>query len=113
MSGSSKSELHHDAREGHARGASGYGQYCPIALGAEIFAERWTPIIVRNLMVGCTHFGEILEGAPGMSRSVPAQRLRALERDGVVERLCVGRVQTYRLTDAGRELCEVVFALGA
>ena len=41
----------------------GYGQFCPIALGAEVFAERWTPIILRNLMVGCERFGEILAGA--------------------------------------------------
>src|SRR4029450_8098541 len=37
-----------------------YGQYCPIARGAEIFAERWTPLIVRNLHLGCETFGEIL-----------------------------------------------------
>ena len=64
----------------------GYGQYCPIALGAEIFAERWTPIILRNLMVGCDRFGDILAGAPGMPRSVLTRRLRTLERDGVVTR---------------------------
>jgi hypothetical protein len=44
-----------------------YGQYCPIARGAEIFAERWTPIIIRNLHLGCRNFSEILEGAPGLS----------------------------------------------
>jgi DNA-binding HxlR family transcriptional regulator len=60
-----------------------YGQYCPIA---EVFAQRWTPIIVRNLYLGCTHFGDILDGAPGLPRSVLADRLRTLERDGVVER---------------------------
>jgi DNA-binding HxlR family transcriptional regulator len=91
---------------------SGYGQYCPVALGAEVFAERWTPIIVRNLMMGCTRFTEILEGAPGLSRSVLAQRLRGLERDGVVERRPDGRGPSYRLTDCGRELTEVVLALG-
>ena len=48
----------------------GYGQYCPIALAAEVFAERWTPIILRNLMLGCTRFGEILDGAPGLPRTV-------------------------------------------
>ena len=48
----------------------GYGQYCPIALGAEIFAERWTPIILRNLMVGSDRFGVLLAGAPGIPRSV-------------------------------------------
>jgi hypothetical protein len=47
-----------------------YGQYCPIARGAEIFAERWTPIIVRNLALGCGSFIEILRGAPGLSRSL-------------------------------------------
>ena len=46
-----------------------YGQYCPIARGAEIFAERWTPLIIRNLHLGCETFGEILEGAPGLSRT--------------------------------------------
>ena len=58
----------------------GYGQYCPIALAAEVFAERWTPIILRNLMVGCTRFGEILDGAPGLPRSVLSARLRRLEQ---------------------------------
>jgi DNA-binding HxlR family transcriptional regulator len=43
----------------------GYGQYCPVALAAEVFAERWTPIIIRNLMIGCERFGEVLDGAPG------------------------------------------------
>ena len=62
-----------------------YGQYCPIARGAEIFAERWTPLIIRNLHLGCGTFGEILDGAPGLSRTVLAQRLRQLERLGVVE----------------------------
>lgn len=91
----------------------GYGQYCPVALGAEVFAERWTPIILRNLLVGCHRFGEILEGAPGMPRSVLSQRLRRLERNGVVERRQSGRVMQYYLTDCGLELTEVCLALGA
>ena len=53
-----------------------YGQYCPIARGAEIFAERWTPLIIRNLYLGCGSFSEILEGAPGLSRTLLAQRLK-------------------------------------
>jgi DNA-binding HxlR family transcriptional regulator len=91
----------------------GYGQYCPVALGAEVFAERWTPIVIRNLMVGCERFGEILEGAPGLPRSVLTQRLRRLVADGVVERRMVGGTPTYRLTPAGAELGEVCMALGA
>jgi hypothetical protein len=57
-----------------------YGQYCPIARGAEIFAERWTPLIIRNLYLGCGSFSEILEGAPGLSRTLLSQRLKQLER---------------------------------
>ena len=89
-----------------------YGQYCPIALGAEVLAERWTPIILRNLLVGCARFGEILDGAPGLSRSVLAQRLRSLELHGVVTRTGSRAETRYRLTDAGRELADVVLALG-
>jgi len=87
----------------------GYGQYCPVALGAEVFAQRWTPIILRNLMVGCERFGDILAGAPGLPRSVPAQRLRRLERDGIVIRWG----STYRLTACGHELAQICLALGA
>ena len=91
----------------------GYGQFCPIALGAEVFAERWTPIILRNLMVGCERFGEILAGAPGLPRSVLSTRLRRLERDGVVQRTVRDGSPCYRLTECGAELTQVCLALGA
>lgn len=91
----------------------GYGQYCPVALGAEIFAERWTPIIIRNLMIGCERFSEILDGAPGMPRSVLTERLRRLVAEGVVVRDGRRPAPTYRLTPAGEELAEVCLALGA
>jgi DNA-binding HxlR family transcriptional regulator len=81
-------------------------------MGAEVFAERWTPIILRNLMVGCDRFGEILEGAPGLPRSVLSARLRRLEQDGVVQRRSSGRKATYHLTDCGQELAQVCLALG-
>jgi DNA-binding HxlR family transcriptional regulator len=90
----------------------GYGQYCPIALAAEVFAERWTPIIVRNLHLGCTHFGEILEGAPGLSRSLLSRRLHTLERDGVLSCTRNGRTTTYALTTMGHELSELCLGLG-
>jgi DNA-binding HxlR family transcriptional regulator len=89
-----------------------YGQYCPIALAAEVFAQRWTPIIIRNLHLGCGHFGDILDGAPGLPRSVLAQRLRALEKDGVVSRTTTGRGTSYALTEMGDELNDVCLALG-
>jgi DNA-binding HxlR family transcriptional regulator len=92
----------------------GYKQYCPIARGAEIFAERWTPIIVRNLAVGCRTFTEIEKGAPGISRTLLAQRLRQLERVGVVERVAAknGRGPRYVLTESGEELGDVCVTLG-
>ena len=93
-------------------GVKGYGQYCPIARGAEIFAERWSPIIVRNLLVGCETFNDILGGAPGLPRSLLSQRLRLLERQGVVDRRTVGRRVTYHLTDCGHELADVCYTLG-
>jgi DNA-binding HxlR family transcriptional regulator len=91
----------------------GYGQYCPIALAAEVFAERWTPIIIRNLYLGCGHFNEIVDGAPGLPRSVLSQRLRSLERAGVVRRDQAGRATAYALSPSGRELAEVCLKLGA
>lgn len=91
----------------------GYGQYCPIALAAEIFAERWTPIVIRNLYLGCVRFTEILDGAPGLPRSLLSQRLRALERGGVVERTQAGRATAYTLTTSGQELAQVCLELGA
>jgi DNA-binding HxlR family transcriptional regulator len=91
-----------------------YGQYCPIARGAEIFAERWTPLIVRNLHLGCGSFSEILEGAPGLSRTLLSQRLKQLERLGVVKSAAKagGRGHHYELTTAGHDLFTVCRSLG-
>jgi DNA-binding HxlR family transcriptional regulator len=92
----------------------GYGQYCPIARGAEVFAERWTPLIIRNLYLGCGSFSEILEGAPGLSRTLLSQRLKQLERLGIVESVSkpAGRGNRYRLTAAGHDLFSVCQSLG-
>jgi DNA-binding HxlR family transcriptional regulator len=91
-----------------------YGQYCPIARGAEIFAERWTPLIVRNLYLGCGSFSEILEGAPGLSRTLLSQRLKQLERLGVVKSALKpdGRGHHYELTSSGHDLFTVCQSLG-
>ena len=92
----------------------GYGQYCPVAKGAEILAERWTPLIIRNLKLDCHRFGEILEGCPHMSTSLLADRLRSLERDGVISSTAApqGRGRLYYLTPAGEDLAAVVWHLG-
>ena len=91
-----------------------YGQYCPIAKAAEIFAERWTPLIIREMHYGVCRFNELERGLPGIPRSLLAQRLRRLEAQGVIERQInpVGRSAAYHLTAAGQQLMTVVEALG-
>ena len=89
-----------------------YGQYCPLARASELLAERWTLIIVRNLLAGCRTFGELLEGAPGISRALLAQRLALLEQyEVIVREVARGRVR-YALTERGQELRVVVQVLG-
>ncbi len=92
-----------------------YGQYCPVAHAAEILAERWTLLIVRELLGGIEHFNELERGLPGISRGLLAQRLRRLEAAGAIERHkdVSGRAKAYRLTAAGRELQQVIDTLGA
>jgi DNA-binding HxlR family transcriptional regulator len=93
---------------------SGYGDFCPISRGAEVFAQRWTPLIVRNLLSGCSTFSEVLAAAPGISRSLLTERLRTLEHNGIVERRPGpgGKGIVYELTEAGEALEPVIQALG-
>jgi DNA-binding HxlR family transcriptional regulator len=94
---------------------AGYGQFCPVARGAELFAERWTPLIVRELLRGPAHFNELRRGLPRISRSLLVDRLTTLERAGILERrpTANGHGHEYRLTKAGQELDAVVDALGS
>lgn len=90
-----------------------YNQYCPIARASEILAERWTPIILRNLLAGYRTFNAIAEGAPGVSRALLTKRLRELERFGVVTITPKpdGHGSFYDLTEAGTESARVIEAL--
>jgi len=92
----------------------GYGQFCPIAKAAEIFAERWTPLVLRELAVGSTHFNDLRRGVPLMSSSLLSQRLKRLEAEGVVERrpAASGHGWEYHLTPAGRELEPLLMTMG-
>ncbi len=91
-----------------------YGQFCPIARSSELLAERWTPIIVRNLLNGCRTFGEIRQGAPGIPTALLTKRLETLERHGVLIRTAKehGRGSYYELTEMGVALGPVLDAMG-
>jgi DNA-binding HxlR family transcriptional regulator len=93
----------------------GYGQYCPLARGAEVLGDRWTLLIIREMLHGVARFNELERFLPGISRSVLAQRLRHLQRVGLVERSVDsnGHRSVYLLTEAGRDLRPVVQAIGS
>jgi DNA-binding HxlR family transcriptional regulator len=87
--------------------------YCPVAKSVELLGDRWCLLLVREMLRGVDRFNELERSVPGISRSVLAQRLRHLEREGVVDRRvgADGRTTDYRLTAAGGELGAVVGAL--
>jgi DNA-binding HxlR family transcriptional regulator len=90
-----------------------YGQFCPIAKAAEIVAERWTPLVVHELLAGSTRFNDIRRGVPLMSPTLLSTRLKELERVGIVERGGNGkRSSEYHLTEAGRALAPIIHQLG-
>src|SRR5262245_40091285 len=92
----------------------GYGQFCPVAKAAEVVAERWTLLVLRELILGRHRFNELRRGLPLMSPTLLSQRLRELEDGGVVERRSTGneRAVEYHLTGAGKELGPIIMALG-
>lgn len=91
----------------------GYGQYCPLALAAEVLCERWTLLIVSRLIDGCTQFNEIHRGVPRISPSLLSQRLERLERAGLVTRqkTSKGMPRKYQVTQAARELEPIIMDL--
>ena len=91
-----------------------YGQFCPVAKAAEILTERWALLILREIMLGSSHYNEIRRGVPLISPSVLAQRLRTLEDAGVIEcdRNAGARSSAYKMTPAGAELQPVIHAFG-
>ena len=91
----------------------GYGQFCPIAQAAEVLTERWTLLVLRELLSGMAHFNEIRRGLPLMSPTLLTKRLRDLEAAGLIERRKRANGGTeYHLTQAGQELRPILFRLG-
>jgi DNA-binding HxlR family transcriptional regulator len=106
-------EVRPQGRQGGERAMPGYGQFCPVAKAMEVLDERWTLLVVRELVMGSRRFNELRRGVPRMSPALLSKRLRSLELAGVVRRESEGSHTTYNLTQAGRELEPVVRALGA
>ena len=66
---------------------NGYGQYCPITRAVEVLGERWTMLVVRDLLCGATRFNELSRGNPRLSRTLLSKRLRQLERAGIIDHI--------------------------
>src|SRR5688500_13428794 len=93
-------------------GMKSYGQFCPVAQALEVVGERWTLLVIREILAGSRRFGEILNGVRRIPRSVLANRLEHLERAGLVARVQGANGNEYEPTDAARGLQDVVVGLG-
>jgi DNA-binding HxlR family transcriptional regulator len=90
----------------------GYQTFCPVGAALNVVGERWSLLIVRDLLLGPRRYSELLAGLGGIGTDILAARLRTLQEHGVVRKVGDGRAQQYELTDAGRELQPVLAALG-
>ena len=93
--------------------SASYHQFCPVSKAMELLDERWTMLVVRELVSGSEHFNELRRGLPRMSPTLLSRRLHELVGAGVVDRRVEGNDVRYVLTQAGHELRPVVEALGA
>jgi DNA-binding HxlR family transcriptional regulator len=91
-----------------------YGQFCPVAMAAEVICSRWTALVLRELLCGTTRFNDLRRGVPLMSPSLLSKRLKELEEAGVIRAVPTGQpgVVDYKLTEAGEDLRPVVMSLG-
>jgi DNA-binding HxlR family transcriptional regulator len=89
-----------------------YGQFCPVAQALEVLAERWTLLVVRELLMGSTRFSELTRGVPLMSRTLLSERLQTLQTHGIITRSEGESGPEYHLTQRGQELRPVVESIG-
>lgn len=88
-------------------------QYCPIYRSLDLFGDRWALLVVREILRGVSRFNELERSLPGISRSTLTQRLRLLEKEGIIERpIDDASSAGYTPTDAGRDLINVINAVG-
>ena len=92
-----------------------YGQFCPVAMAAEVLCTRWTVVVLREMIAGSTRFNDLRRGVPRMSPALLSQRLKDLEQAGVVSRVKVSGepgVFEYQLTRSGRDLRPIIEGFG-
>jgi DNA-binding HxlR family transcriptional regulator len=93
-----------------------YAQYCGLSRALDVVGERWTLLVVRNLLLGPLRYSELLRGLPGITTNLLAKRLKEMEEHGLLERVRAAAGeggQAYRLTAVGRALEPAVHALGS
>lgn len=90
-----------------------YGQFCPLAMAAEFLCQRWTMLVLRELLLGSSSFNDICRGVPRMSRTLLSKRLKELEERGLVKKTIKSnnRETKYTLTTSGESLSKVVFGM--
>jgi len=90
-----------------------YGQFCPVAMAAEVVCSRWTALVLRELLCGSTRFNDIRRGVPRMSPTLLSKRLKELERAGIIStRMSAAGTAEYHMTEAGEDLRPVIMNLG-
>src|SRR3954470_21522797 len=90
-----------------------YDQYCGLARALDVLGERWTLLVVRNLLLGPQRYSELLRGLPGITTNLLAKRLREMEEAEILERLAdAPGAHSYRLTTRGMEPEPAIHALG-
>src|SRR6476469_7782716 len=90
-----------------------YDQYCGLARALDVLGERWTLLIVRNLLLGPQRYSELLRGLPGITTNILAKRLKEMEGEGPIEHTTGSSDSAaYRLTPSGQALEPAIHALG-
>ncbi len=87
---------------------------CPVATTVQLIGNKWKLLIIRNLLKGAQRFTQLKEGVPGISQKVLTDNLRAMERDGIVEREVFAEVPprvVYSLSEIGMSLMPVIDAM--
>lgn len=91
-----------------------YGQFCPVSMASEILCNRWTVVLLRELLCGSTHFNDLRRGLPRMSPTLLSKRLKELELSGVIRTTPIAAGgHEYHLTEAGEGLRPIVLGIGA